>query len=83
MNYYTYNIKRRTEEHARKVIQSFTSKYNVVKLIWCERFATPEEAIAAEKKIKRWKREKKPALIKTINPKFADLLRGDPLRRSG
>ena len=66
------------DEHIRKAISGFTSKYNICKLVWFEEFASPEEAIAAEKRIKGWKREKKLALIKERNPKFLDLLCGDP-----
>ncbi len=61
-------------EHKNKLFLGFTSKYNVNKLIWYENFNSPEEAIAAEKKIKGWTRAKKLNLIKSINPNFDDLL---------
>jgi len=61
-------------EHSNKLTKGFTEKYNVRKLVWYEQFQTPYEAISAEKKIKGWKREKKIAMIQTINPNFHDLL---------
>ena len=70
----TNNLERRMFEHKNKLISGFTSKYNVNKLIWYENFNSPEEAISAEKKIKGWTRAKKLSLIKSINPKFNDLL---------
>lgn len=69
----TNNLVRRIYEHKNKLIQGFTAKYNINKLVYHESFNSPEEAIAAEKKIKGWKRYKKIALIKNINPDFKDL----------
>jgi len=70
----TNNLERRIFEHKNKLIKGFTSKYNVNKLIWYEEFNSPEEAIAAEKKIKGWTRQKKIDLIKSMNPEFRDLM---------
>lgn len=69
----TNNLVRRMYEHSNKIIKGFTSKYNIYKLVYFESFSSPEEAIAAEKKIKGWKRERKLELIKNINPSFKDL----------
>ena len=71
----TNDIVRRMNEHASKIIKGFTAQYNVNKLIYCEEFPSPMEAIATEKRIKGWVRSKKIALIKTKNPQFLDLLR--------
>ena len=60
-------------EHKNKLIKGFTSKYNINKLVYCEEFNNPIEAISAEKKIKGWLRKKKIDLIKNVNPKFRDL----------
>jgi len=79
----TNNLERRMNEHIHKAVPGFTSKYNVVKLIWFEEFRTPQEAIAAEKRIKGWKREKKMALIQNRNSEFIDLFQQDPSRGSG
>ena len=70
----TNNIDRRTLEHKNKLITGFTSKYNINKLVYYEEFDTPMEAISAEKEIKGWRREKKINLIKSINPKFKNLM---------
>lgn len=61
-------------EHKQKLIDGFTSKYNVNKLIWIEFFERVEDAIMVEKKIKGWKRSKKIQLIQETNPDFKDLL---------
>lgn len=70
----TNNLERRIYEHKNKLIEGFTKKYNVVKLVYYEAFGNIEEAIAAEKKIKGWRREKKINLIKSVNPQFKDLI---------
>lgn len=71
----TNNLARRIYEHTNKLNPGFTSKYNVCKLIWYEEFSNPYDAIAAEKRIKGWRRGKKLELIKAMNPRFEDLLR--------
>ncbi|MBL7156093.1 MAG: GIY-YIG nuclease family protein [Candidatus Pacebacteria bacterium] len=70
----TNNIEKRMFEHKNKLIKGFTSKYNINKLVWCESFNNPEEAISAEKRIKGWTRQKKINLIKSINPNFKNLI---------
>lgn len=70
----TNNIVGRIFQHENKVVESFTSKYNVDKLVFCEAFSSPMEAIVAEKRIKGWTRQKKIDLIKKDNPEFNDLL---------
>lgn len=62
-------------QHEHKVHpDSFTAKYNIHKLIYCEEYQYIEHAILREKQIKRWSRKKKLALIRIVNPKFEDLL---------
>jgi len=78
----TNNLERRIHEHAHKTTSGFTSKYKVYKLVWYQIFPTPAEAIAAEKRIKGWKRNKKINLIKDFNPGFVDLLLRDSSLRS-
>jgi putative endonuclease len=71
----TNNLDRRIWEHKTGLDpNSFTSRYRVYKLLWFERFDNPTEAIAAEKKIKKWRREKKFTLIRTLNPGMKDLM---------
>ena len=69
----TNNLLRRIYEHRNKMINGFTRKYNVNKLVYSESFISPNEAIAAEKKIKGWVRKSKIALVKSKNPQWKDL----------
>jgi len=55
----TNNLERRINEHQNKLIPGFTSKYNINKIIFYQEFSNPNDAIAAEKKIKGWTRRKK------------------------
>ena len=70
----TNNLARRMYEHENKLIDGFTKKYNIKKLVYYEVFPRPDEAIMAEKKIKGWTRQKKVNLIESINPTFRNLL---------
>jgi len=79
----TNDIERRIYEHKNKLAPGFTNKYNIKKLIYFQEFSDINEAIAAEKKIKGWTRQKKLDLIKKDNPDFKDLLETDPSLRSG
>jgi len=63
----------RVFEHKRKLVPGFTSKYNVDKLVYYERFDFVELAIAREKQIKKYSKAKKLALIESMNPEFMDL----------
>jgi len=72
----TNNLKRRMFEHKNKTISGFTKKYNLNKLIYFEGFNNPNDAIAAEKKIKGWLRIKKINLIELKNPDWRDLSAG-------
>ncbi len=69
----TNNLERRIYEHKHKLIEGFTSKYNVNKLVYFEAFNHADEAITREKQLKKWAREKKISLIKTVNSEFKDL----------
>ncbi len=69
----TSNLPRRILEHKNKVIEGFTQKYNVNKLVYYEITDSIEVAINREKQLKRWHREWKINLIKEMNPQFRDL----------
>jgi len=71
----TNDLERRIFEHKTKAIKGFTAKYNIDQLVWFESTNDVHEAIAFEKKIKGWKREKKIALIEKNNPDWLDLSR--------
>ena len=70
----TNDLLRRGNEHKSKLIEGFTKKYNVNKLVYFEEFIDINQAIAKEKKIKGWLRSKKISLIESKNPKWRDLL---------
>jgi len=70
----TNNLKRRIWEHKSGLIKSsFSKKYKLYKLVWFKTFNNPSQAIEFEKKIKKWRREKKINLIKEKNSNFQDL----------
>jgi len=69
----TSDLIRRVWEHKNKVIDGFTKKYDVVKLVYFERYDGMSEALLREKRIKLWKREWKLNLIEKENPKWDDL----------
>ncbi len=70
----TNEIGRRLQEHRGTIDQkSFTSRYNVYKLVHLESCETPDEAIIREKQIKNMSRRKKKALITSNNPGWRDL----------
>jgi len=69
----TSDLKKRVFEHREGLMDGFTSRYNVNKLVYYEVFEDIEEAILREKKIKSGSREKKLQLIRKSNPKFKDL----------
>ncbi|MBN1325916.1 GIY-YIG nuclease family protein [Candidatus Falkowbacteria bacterium] len=72
----TNDLFRRVYEHKTHFNEkSFTSKYNINKLVYFEEYNNPKQAINREKQIKGLSREKKFNLIKTINPNFNDLAR--------
>ena len=69
----TNNIARRIYEHKNKLIDGFTKKYDVYKLVYLEEMNDVEAAIAREKQLKGWNREKKITLIESVNPKWEEL----------
>lgn len=70
----TNGLLRRMREHKELVNPGFTSKYHCNKLVYFEIHDTPSEAIAREKQIKNWRRDKKIFLIRRMNPAWMDLM---------
>ena len=64
---------RRVWEHKEKLIEGFTKRYNLDKLVHYEFFEDMPTAIAREKQLKGWVRRKKIALIEKENPEWLDL----------
>tara|TARA_B100001179_G_scaffold78552_1_gene55394 strand:- start:330 stop:608 length:279 start_codon:yes stop_codon:yes gene_type:complete len=69
----TSNLEQRLDQHKTSEEGSFTRKYNTDILVYIENYPKMEEAIAREKQLKKWRREKKNALIDCINPGWKDL----------
>ena len=69
----TNHLERRTEQHKRGLVAGFTKNYEVHRLVYFEAFGDVRNAIAREKQIKGWRREKKLALIRKMNPEMRDL----------
>ena len=70
----TNNLTNRFLQHKEKINpNSFTSRYNLDRLVWYELFDNISQAIEREKEIKGWTREKKVILIRAMNPSFKDL----------
>ena len=69
----TNNLIRRIYEHKNKLVKGFTEKYNVNKLVYFEETQDVIAAIAREKEIKKWRREKKNQLVNRINPTWKEL----------
>ena len=70
----TNNLPRRVYEHKNHLDKgSFTDQYNCEFLVYYDYTTDVDSAIAREKQIKGWKREKKIRLIENINPTWNDL----------
>ena len=69
----TSNLPRRAFEHREGLINGFTKRYGLKKLIYFERFDDIRYAIQREKSIKRWPRAWKVRLIHSLNPEWNDL----------
>jgi putative endonuclease len=69
----TGNLPRRVWQHKNKLLPGFTSRYNLTRLAYYERFFYPDAAIAREKEIKGWRRSRKLKLIEAMNPAWNDL----------
>ena len=69
----TDNLIRRIYEHKKEIIEGFSKRYNLNKLIYFEETPNAYAAISREKQLKNWHREWKLNLIKKNNPTFKDL----------
>lgn len=72
----TNDLVRRVAQHRNGEIAGFTKRYNVHRLVYFEHTHLVDAAIAREKQIKGWVREKKAALIESRNPQWVDLYPG-------
>ncbi|WP_414929945.1 GIY-YIG nuclease family protein [Vibrio jasicida] len=69
----TRQLPQRIWQHKNGVVEGFTKKYNVHKLVYFELFEDMVAAINREKQLKQWKREWKLDLVRKTNPDFLDL----------
>ena len=69
----TNNLERRIYEHRNKLLEGFSKKYNLNKLVYYECCSCIADAIHREKQLKGWKRVKKEELINTLNSEWKDL----------
>jgi putative endonuclease len=69
----TNALERRVFEHKNKLVKGFTEKYNVNKLVYFEETGDVNAALTREKEIKKWRREKKDALVTNSNPQWTEL----------
>jgi putative endonuclease len=69
----TGNLHKRVFEHRFHLIEGFTRRYDVERLLYWESYDDVHQAIGREKQLKGWRREKKIALIKKTNPHWLDL----------
>ena len=69
----TSDLVRRVWEHREGVVPGFTARYHVHHLVHFQAFDDPALAIAQEKRLKRWRRHWKIALIEETNPRWEDL----------
>lgn len=72
----TSDLVKRVWEHKNKVVEGFTGKYDVDRLVYFEVFGEVEEAIKHEKRLKKYKRDWKMNLIERQNPHWDDLYDG-------
>ena len=69
----TNDLARRVSEHRSGEVPGFTSAYRCRKLIYYEHCTDVQDAIAREKQLKKWSRQKKLELIATLNSRWRDL----------
>jgi putative endonuclease len=81
----TSNLRLRLRQHKDRINRGFTAKYDVDRLLYFETSREVTNAIAREKQLKGWRREKKIALIQSMNPEWKGLSKGwydPPVRAS-
>lgn len=69
----TSDLRKRVYEHKEKLVEGFTKRYQVDKLVYFEEHTTPEGAITREKQLKKWNQQWKIDLIEKKNSSWDDL----------
>ena len=70
----TNSLERRVWEHRNGLGSIFAKKYRTTRLVYAEEYDNPGDAIAREKQLKGWRRERKNELVRSINPEWRDLM---------
>jgi len=70
----TNNLRGRVMKHRELTPGTFTARYKVTRLVYCEQFQYINNAIAREKELKHWTRAQKIALIEAANPTWEELM---------
>ena len=70
----TNNLEKRVWEHRNGSGSEFAKKYRATRLVYAEEYDNPSDAIAREKQLKGWRRERKNELVRSINPEWRDLM---------
>ena len=70
---FTGDLRRRIYQHKHEIFEGFSKKYRLKKLVYFEETNDVRVALEREKQLKRWRRDKKINLIKTVNAEFKDL----------
>ena len=74
----TNSLRKRVVEHRTQTSGSFTTRYKITRLVYCEQFQYVNNAIAREKELKKWTRAQKIALIEAANPTWEELMPDEP-----
>src|SRR5580700_7215203 len=69
----TSDLPARIDAHRRKSADGFTARYHLWRLVYAEAFTYVRDAIAREKQLKGWRRDRKIALIESVNPAWNEL----------
>ncbi len=72
----TNNLQRRLYEHKNEIVDGFTKRYHIHRLVYFEEFNHIDQSIAREKILKGWRRDRKDALITSFNSEWNDLSEG-------
>ena len=70
----TNNLSRRVHEHKQELVEGFTQRYHVHKLVYFESCGVIKDAIAREKQLKGWTRKRKNELVEKNNPTWEEII---------
>jgi len=72
----TNDLERRVHEHKSGLVEGFTKRYKINRLVYFAETSNIEGAITREKEITKWRRSKKMDLVEAANPGWKDLSEG-------